>query len=332
LQKLQLAQHTIDRAIALDPLTPANYDTKAGMLAWEGDWAGAETLYRRALELNPDFRAAAAGLGNASAVQGNFAEAIQYAELAVALDPRAVSMRDYLVQLYFLLNDKDSARSVSIPPTLFGQIAALWNKGEFGHLADMIYSQEPELLAQFSSEHLSQIVLAQALADQDYARALNLLATTYRMGNSLPPTAFGWQLYAYANLVQLLAASGDGVAASHLQEQINARMLAIESQFPRHARLYDQVRATLLAHAGHIEEACAAFNRSLTPAPGPRWRVILSNSAFDKMRAAPCLKDLLTRLETHASAERAKLDAMRRAGQVPDRKKLLVEHAVDAPT
>jgi hypothetical protein len=184
----------------------------------------------------------------------------------------------------------------------------------------------------FPVDYLSQIVLVQALADQDYARALNLLANTHGVNNDLPPTAAGWALYAYANRVQLLAASGDGAAASHLQEQIDARMDAIESQFPRHAKLYNQIRATLLAAGEHSEEACAVFNRSLTPAPGPRWLIVLSNPAFDNSRETPCFQDLLMRLEAHTSAERAKLDAMRRAGQVPDRTTILLERSADAAT
>jgi hypothetical protein len=50
------------------------------------------------------------------------------------------------------------------------------------------------------------------------------------------------------------------------------------------------------------------------------------------MREAPCFKDLLTRMEAHTSAEHAKLDAMRRAGQVPDRTKHLPEGGADAAT
>jgi TolB-like protein/DNA-binding winged helix-turn-helix (wHTH) protein len=323
LNKLELALHTIDRAIALDPLTPGNYDTKAGMLGWVGDWAGAETLYRRALALNPDFRSAVAGLGQAAAIQGNFAEAIQYTERAVALDPRAPYLRDYLAHLYLLLGDSDSALTVTTPPTPFAQIGTLWSKGEIGLLADLIYSHKLEPLGLFPAEYLAQIVLLQALSDQDYVRALNLLETTYQVGNSVRPTATGWYLYAYANRVQLLAASGDGAAASHLQAQLDARMDAIESQIPRHAKLYNQIRATLLAHAGHSEEACAVFNRSFTPAPGPRWKVVLGNPAFDNMRDAPCFQDLLMRLEAHTAAERAKLEVMRHAGLIPDRSKLL---------
>lgn len=332
LNKLDLARHTIDRAIALDPLTPANYDIKAAMLIAEGDWPKASILYRRALELNPDFRAAAAGLGNASTIQGHYAEGIQYTEHAVALDPRTPFLRNFLAEQYLLLGDNDSALAVSTPPSPATLVGALWLRGEIGQLADMIYSRELEPLAQIPAEHLAQIVLVQALSDQDYARALNLLESSHGVSNNVPPTTAGWPLYAYANRVQLLAASGDIAAASSLEEQINARMDAIEAQFPRHAKLYDHIRATLLAHAGRSEEACTAFNRSFTPAPGPRWQIVVSNPAFDGMREAPCFKDLLTRMEAHTAAERVKLDTMRRAGLVPDRTQHLLERGADAAT
>ena len=98
---------------------------------------------------------------------------------------------------------------------------------------------------------------------------------------ALPAGATGWKLYAYANLAQLLSLSGDTAAAARLQEQMEERMADLESSFPRHALIHAQVRAILLARAGHRKEACAALEQAYTPNPRPFWKVVMTNPAFD---------------------------------------------------
>ena len=57
------ALRLIDRALALDPLTPRNHHIKAIFLAKLGDLDGAEELERRALGIDPRFRSAQLWLG-----------------------------------------------------------------------------------------------------------------------------------------------------------------------------------------------------------------------------------------------------------------------------
>jgi hypothetical protein len=139
-------------------------------------------------------------------------------------------------------------------------------------------------------------------------------------GETIAAEKFGWWLYAYANLKQLLDANGDTAEASRLQAQMEAQMVAMESRYPQYALIHDQVRATLLAQAGRAEEACAALERVYTPAPRLYWWMVLSNPAFDSTRAKPCFKTLLTRLNAHVAAERERVEKMRHAGQIPDRR------------
>ncbi len=96
LSQIDQAVATIDSAIALDPLTPGNYHAKADLMMGLGYWEQVVALNRRALELNPNFRSALKQLAEVTAVEGQFADAIDYARRAVALDPRAVPLRDQL--------------------------------------------------------------------------------------------------------------------------------------------------------------------------------------------------------------------------------------------
>ena len=96
-------------------------------------------------------------------------------------------------------------------------------------------------------------------------------------------------------------------------------METLEARLPRHALIHNQVRAVLLAHAGRQEDACARLESAYTPAPRLFWWVILGNPAFDGMRDAPCLRSLQARIEAHVAAEREAIEALRRAGRIPDR-------------
>ena len=315
LKQYEQALGSIDNAIALDPLTPGNYHTKAVILMWYGDWAGAAALDRRALELNPNFGAALVQLGQIAGLEGRLAESIGYIERAVALDPRAVPLREGLVLQYIAVGDVDGARAANIPPTPLGTGAILWAQGDIEQLAAGVYGRTT---GPVEFEFDAQLVLLQAMADRNFARALELLAAMDPGEGSLPPSAIGWQLYGYANLVELLALNGDTAGAARLEEKIHERMRTLEASYPPHKRLYDHVRATLLAFAGRSEEACAALERGMSPTPGPRWGFVTSNPAFDSMRDTPCFKALVARAETYFAGERARIAEMRREGLIPD--------------
>jgi tetratricopeptide (TPR) repeat protein len=318
-QQMDLANDSIDTAIALDPLTPGNLHTKATFMMMRGNYPEAINLDSRALELNPEFRAALALLGFMSGVEGNFANAVYYTERAWALDPRTVQLRELLTVAYLAVSDLDSVRVLDDPPTPFGQLALAESADDMAQAADSLYSGRFGLLETMLPEARSQIILRQALADGDFARALAWLTPLLPFADGLPPNTIGWNLLAYANLKLLLDANGNTDEASRLQQQMEALMGQLETRFPRHAIIHNQVRPILLAHAGREEEACATLERAYSPVPRPGWWLVLGNPAFDNMRSAPCFLALLARIEAHVAVEREAIEVMRRAGKIPDR-------------
>lgn len=332
IEKIELALDSIDRAIMLDPLTPANYHAKALAFMGQGYWPEAAEMDRRALELNPNFHPALLQLSALTAVEGHFAEAIGYTRQALAADPRAVPVRDRLIGLYLAVGDFEAARAANNPPTASGELGILWSEGNVAPLVDMLYSGQPGTVAKIDPLLGSQIVLTQALSDGDYARALALASTVLPKGYNLPPGTGGWGLYPYANLVQLLELSGDVAAASKLQQQIEQRMADIESRFPRYALLNDQIRAVLLARAGHGDEACAALERTFSPRPRAFWRMILTNPAFDDMLSAPCFRALAGRIDKYIAAERVRINAMERKETAAEPAPANPEHGAGAAT
>jgi serine/threonine-protein kinase len=82
------ARAAADRALAIDPTDAFALVMRAHVALWyEWDFARAEELARRALELAPGFHLAHDGVGFALAAQGRFEEAIAAMQRARALDP-----------------------------------------------------------------------------------------------------------------------------------------------------------------------------------------------------------------------------------------------------
>jgi hypothetical protein len=196
------------------------------------------------------------------------------------------------------------------PPTTLGSFAIPWAEGKVTELADSLSTGGNLPAFEAGTFMTSHVLLRQAVADGNYDRAITLLSPRLLTDGALQPDVSGWGLYPYANLAQLLRLSGDVAAAARLEEKLEERMVAMESRFPPHRFIHEQVRATLLARAGHSDDACAALNYSYTPNPRPFWGVILDNPAFDGVADAPCLQALRKRIDQYIATERERIDAI----------------------
>ncbi len=312
LQATQLAQvdsavESIDNAIALDPLTPGNYSTKAELLMNQGYWEEAEELGRRALELNPGVFTTLLQLAVITAVQGNYVDAIGYAQRAAALDPRSIPVRNQLLLLYLAIDDIEGARTVNQPATPFGTAAILWFTGGSRQIAAGIYANPPESLPPYDAQYVSHVLVTEAFADADASRALSLLAPLLPFDDGLPLEVRGWGLYPYANLALLFRLSGDATTAKNLEQLIEQRMSELELRFPRQAILDDQIRAVMLAGRGREDEACTALQRVYVPKPRPLWHMVLGNPAFNQMREHPCMLAVRDTIDTYLAGQRERL-------------------------
>ncbi len=98
------------RALALDPDLPeALASTAWSRLIHDYDWQGAETLFRRALEVHPSNISALHWISHLLSWRGRHAEAIEQARRAVVLDPVSPLMRTNLVYIYMEAGEYDKA-------------------------------------------------------------------------------------------------------------------------------------------------------------------------------------------------------------------------------
>ena len=111
--RIDEALAAVDRARVVDPLYPRSHYFK-GLLCGPRPWLarGSRSVVPAGAERGPDFHPALMSWGRFAVFLGRFAEAVNYSERAVALDPRATWTRVELSHLYLDLDDPDAARNV----------------------------------------------------------------------------------------------------------------------------------------------------------------------------------------------------------------------------
>ena len=314
------ALRLIDRALALDPLTPRNHHIKAIFLAKLGDLDGAEELERRALGIDPRFRSAQLWLGTLSTLRGEFAQAVEHGERALAIDPRATFLREGLVNFYLGLGDAAAAHAVDSPATPNGRLALLLFDADWQGAADWIDRAEGSATRPELAKHLvSYARLRHGLATGNPAQFATALAAELGFDGTLPRLTAAPEFRAYTDLAQLLHASGDEAAAKRVQQLLEAELDELEAVAPGQRRALDAVRALLLAQAGRDRDAIAALERAYAAAPLPLWWIHLKHPAFERLRGQPRFQGLVARVDAHLEAQREKLAQMRRRGLVPER-------------
>jgi serine/threonine protein kinase/tetratricopeptide (TPR) repeat protein len=105
-----LAAAAIRKALELDSnLSEAHASLGHFRFYYEWNWAGAESAFTRAIELNPGHVAAHQGYGRALGFLGRRDDAVRELQRARDLDPLSVVVNAYLGQVYFFFRQYDRA-------------------------------------------------------------------------------------------------------------------------------------------------------------------------------------------------------------------------------
>jgi TolB-like protein/Tfp pilus assembly protein PilF len=105
------AKAAAKKALEIDPTLPQAHSALANaLLEFDWDWAGAESEYKRAIELNPNSADAHGGYGGYLGLMGRGEEAIAQAKRAVELDPLEPGEYVGLAAAYYLNHDYDQAQ------------------------------------------------------------------------------------------------------------------------------------------------------------------------------------------------------------------------------
>ncbi len=128
------------KALELDEsLAEAHASLGSIQLAYDWDWTGAETEFKRAMELDPGYSEAYVGYGDYLTMVGRQPEALPYFEKARRLDPLDPMTYRGAGYSYFMAHKYDEAieqyrKGLEIEPdqiTYFGLVLALAQKGDY---------------------------------------------------------------------------------------------------------------------------------------------------------------------------------------------------------
>lgn len=98
------------KALELDEALAETYTTLGEIkLFYERDWTAAETMYRKALEQNPNYATGRHAYGWFLLTQGRFSEALEEFRAAHSLDPTSLATNTALGLPYFYMRDYDAA-------------------------------------------------------------------------------------------------------------------------------------------------------------------------------------------------------------------------------
>jgi TolB-like protein/DNA-binding winged helix-turn-helix (wHTH) protein/Tfp pilus assembly protein PilF len=334
--RIDEALAAVDRARVIDPLYPRSHYYKGLLLLLHGRGSleEAEALFLQALRIAPTFHPALMRLASIRGFTGRLAEAVNYSERAVTIDPRSIWMRVELSMLYLDLHDPDAARNVIAeladpPPETWVPICLYENDLEGAHrilrgvgLKDIALDQLhiPVLLA----------VRDRALANGDHAGARELMQAVAEKWDPIVSAAVaGLAVQSPGDLplagMDLVAAQWQKSIGEQRRAEASARAVMewldlVEGQAPpgRLAPWFDRTRAVALAMLGRNEAALAALERAFAAGNIYGWWYDVDREpAFAALREDPRFKTLAAHARAHANAQRKLLEQMRRDGTVP---------------
>jgi tetratricopeptide (TPR) repeat protein len=120
------------KALSLDPDLPEVLTSMGwNRLIHDYDWAGAEEMLRRALEIQPNHSGALHWLSHVVSWQGKHEEAVALARKAAAVDPLSRLMKMHLAYVLVDAGDFENAiplarTTISAPPYLTSRLRNLW--------------------------------------------------------------------------------------------------------------------------------------------------------------------------------------------------------------
>jgi tetratricopeptide (TPR) repeat protein len=306
----------IAHARRIDPLTARNPHLEATFLLSLGELERAESLFQRALELDPEFHPSIARLADIAAARGHWIESVKRVEQAIAMDPEAHWMRQQAAWTYLALGDIDAAADVAGEKPSVVSAWVAHERGELDRAAQLVQQLPAETRRRSTgSPELSRAIRDAGLRSGDIEgalRALESVGVDNEFADAYPDID---KLIAQA---QLWRRSGREEPA---REQIAAALAWLDrvparAPWPNERR---RLRATLLALQGDEPGALAALEQWASARIPLDGYVLEREPAFDAIRATPRFQALIARHRAHVARERAALEEMRARGEVPRR-------------
>jgi TolB-like protein/DNA-binding winged helix-turn-helix (wHTH) protein/Tfp pilus assembly protein PilF len=315
------ALELIDRARRVDPLYPRSHYFKGlVMLYGAGTIEEAEALFLQALRVAPDFHPALMQLGVIRRTTGRLAEAVNYSERAVAIDPRPVWMRALLSSHYLALGDPDAARHVIAElrdPPRAEWAPICWYENDLDGAHEILRGVALEV---FEGVHYSDPYVLRAVRDQAFVRNDSRARLLMRaIAEKWDPTVghatwtnADWQI----DFILVVAEWRKSIGEQRSAEASARAALDWMEREERKPHKFEYERAMALAILGHGDAAIATLERAFA-AGRHAWFDGEREPAFAALRENSRFRALMLKQRDHVSAQRKSLEQMRSDGTVP---------------
>jgi TolB-like protein/DNA-binding winged helix-turn-helix (wHTH) protein/Tfp pilus assembly protein PilF len=305
----------IERAILIDPLTPRNIYIKGLYQWWDlNNRALAEQTFMHAIEVGPNFPPAYARLAELHWEQGNVAQAIQLIERALRLETQSHLINDEACGMYLDIGDRQAAQSVAenAPQDAIMKIMIAAFDGKYQEVApersDYVFSFRQSEEAYW----LTWLRIASRVGNRDAAittlrgdLAFKGDGASFDLGQN-----FDW--HKVVALAYLLKIHDQREASANLLSDMR-KFLDSQHNVPPHA--YARIQFL----TGDRDGAFANLAQELRPSHWNDWWLFDRQPFSDEVRTDPRYV-ALAKLESGRMAEqRAMLERMREAGEIPRR-------------
>jgi DNA-binding winged helix-turn-helix (wHTH) protein/TolB-like protein/Tfp pilus assembly protein PilF len=314
------AIETISRASQIDPLTPGPYQLHAFLLmVARSDVVGHDQLLRKALAINPGLTSVLWQLANSRwEYSGEFADAAQLIEQAIAIDPQFALGRTLARDIYLDLGDRAAAAAVlsdALAPDSSMEIAQY--DGDRKRAAALVTDVISASWRDTSGSHapLAEAIRDGAVATGRLDQAVRLLGPVRSAWEKSPPMWSRGLSLVYAHTLVL---AGEVDRGRQLAETTLA--LLDTHGVGRTENWFSRERAAAYAVLGDEERALDELAISVRTGKLYRWWYLSRHDPlFERLRTHPRFQAIDGQAQRHLQRQRALLEEMRRKGAVPER-------------
>jgi TolB-like protein/DNA-binding winged helix-turn-helix (wHTH) protein len=316
------AKALLDRVLAIDPLSPA-----ARFWAVQRRWTTfpPDQLQRemaRELLIDPqNYMIAERYAFRRWLIEGETADAIDKIEDVIASDPQNPQSVNMAMAFYLDADDPVAARSVAAttPATqASSQVLLAQYRGDWRAAGTAAFQRGGYLFNEYQSWNWPQALRDHALHTKAYDRSARAIAARYGIDLANPRIRSPRQANGAVALGHILLAKGD--------DKLGTRILVntvnwIDAHPSYGLAVHMRLRAAAMMLLGETDVALSNLKSSFETGGDIHhwWYVIDQDPVWDPVRKDIRFRIIADYCRSAAARQRAKLDALRRAGEVPVR-------------